>query len=207
MLIQYLRPLQIASRRAHHWQARDEYLSDIKQGKQGKQQTTAELDIYIKNLVRRCQFKQAEQEPHKIDLLYHATAHFEVKKFVYNTKPEELTCDKMIEVVKAHERTCHEYQIHKQAHFVAPPPPVITLILCFKQVLCQSLFRNALPRRPVANADAHTTKVNAQPLVLYAALTLGYDSSGSQKLFLQIMRITFVMYIAMTRFRDGMETS
>ena len=35
-----------------HWQARDEYLSDIKQA---KNQTTAELDIYIKDLIR-CQF-------------------------------------------------------------------------------------------------------------------------------------------------------
>ena len=36
-----------------HWQARDEYLSDIKQS---KHQTMAELDIYIKDLIRRCQF-------------------------------------------------------------------------------------------------------------------------------------------------------
>ena len=27
----------------------------------------------------------------------------------------------MIEVAKAHERTCQEYQIHKQAHLMAPP--------------------------------------------------------------------------------------
>ena len=37
-----------------HWQARDEYLGDIKQT---KQQTTAELDLYIKDLVRKYQFK------------------------------------------------------------------------------------------------------------------------------------------------------
>ena len=55
-----------------HWQARDEYLGDIKQS---KQQTTAELDLYIKDLVRRCQFKQEETESRKIDLLYHATLH------------------------------------------------------------------------------------------------------------------------------------
>ena len=96
-----------------HWQARDEYLGDIKQG---KQQTSAELDIYIKDLVRRCQFKTLEQEARKIDILYHATAHFEVRKFVHNAKPNELTYDRMIEVAKAHERTCHEYQQHKQAH-------------------------------------------------------------------------------------------
>ena len=96
-----------------YWQAREEYLSDIKQN---KQQTTAELDIYIKDLVRRCQFKRAEIEARKIDLLYHATVHFEVRKFVHNAKPEELTYDRMIEVAKAHEWTCHEYQQHKQAH-------------------------------------------------------------------------------------------
>ena len=101
-----------------HWQARDEYLSDIKQA---KHQTMAELDIYIKDLIRRCQFSQEEQESSKIDLLYHATAHFEVRKFVHNAKPEELKYDCMIEVAKAHERTYQEYQIHKQAHSVATP--------------------------------------------------------------------------------------
>ena len=86
-----------------HWQARDEYLSDIKQD---KNQTTAELDIYIKDLIRRCQFPPEDQESRKIDLLYHATAHFEVRKFVHNAKQEELKYDHMIEVAKAHERTC-----------------------------------------------------------------------------------------------------
>ena len=78
--------------------------SDIKQT---KYQTTAELDMYIRDLVRRCQFKQAEQESRKIDLLYHASAHFEVRKFVYNAKSE------------AHERVCQEYQIHKQGSKLA----------------------------------------------------------------------------------------
>ena len=40
-----------------HWQARDEYLSDIKQT---NHQTTAEWDIYIKDLIRRCQFSHEE---------------------------------------------------------------------------------------------------------------------------------------------------
>ena len=101
-----------------HWQARDEYLSDIKQS---KHQTTAELDIYIKDLIRRWQFPQKEQETRKIDLLYHATAHFEIRKFVHNAKQEELKYDHMIEVGKAHERTCQEYQTDKQAHSMAPP--------------------------------------------------------------------------------------
>ena len=101
-----------------HWQARDEYLSDIKQI---KNQSMAELDIYIKDLIRRCHFPPEDQESHKIDLLYHATAHFEVRKFVHNAKKEDLSYDCMIEVAKAHERTCQEYQIHKQAHSMANP--------------------------------------------------------------------------------------
>ena len=101
-----------------YWQARDEYLSDIKQS---KHQTMAELNIYIKDLIRRCQFPSEDQESRKIDLLYHATAHFEVRKFVHNAKKEELKYDRMIKVAKAHERTCLEYQIHKQAHSVAAP--------------------------------------------------------------------------------------
>ena len=94
------------------WQAR-EYLRDIKQT---PQQTMAELDIYIKDLIRRCQFKTEEVESRKVDLLYHATVHFEVRKFLHNAKPGELTYDEMIEVAKAQERTFHEYQQHKQAH-------------------------------------------------------------------------------------------
>ena len=147
-----------------HWQARDKYLSDIKQS---KHQTMAELDIYINNLIRRCQFSQEEQESHKIDLLYHAIAHFEVRKFIQNAKQEELKYDHIIEVAKAHERTCQEYQIHKQAHSMAPP--VTTPILWFKPALCRSLFRKALPRKPVASADALTAMVIAQLKELHAA--------------------------------------
>ena len=40
-----------------------------------------------------------DQESRKIDLLYHATAHFEVRKFVHNAKQEELKYDHMIEVL------------------------------------------------------------------------------------------------------------
>ena len=62
-----------------------------------------------------------DQESRKIDLLYHATTHFQVRKFVHTAKQEELKYDCMIEVAKSHERTCQEYQIHKQAHSMANP--------------------------------------------------------------------------------------
>ena len=49
--------------------------------------------------------------------------------------------------------------MHKQAH---SGNWSITPIHCFKLVLCLSLFRKALPRRPVASTDTHTTMVTAQ---------------------------------------------
>ena len=126
-----------------HWQARDEYLSDIKQD---KNQTTAELDIYIKDLIRRCQFPPEDQESRKIDLLYHATAHFEVRKFVHNAKQEELKYDRMIKVAKAHERTCQEYQIHKQAHSMANPSNSYANPLIQTNALSKS-FQKGPPRK------------------------------------------------------------
>ena len=107
-----------------YWQARDEYLSDIKQT---KHQTMAELDIYIKDLIRRCQFSQEEQESLMIDLLHHATAHFEVRKFIHNAKQEELKYDRMIEVAKAHERTCQSTRYTSK--LTQWHPPVTTSIL------------------------------------------------------------------------------
>ena len=126
-----------------HWQARDEYLSDIKQD---KNQTTAELDIYIKDLIRRCQFPPEDQESCKIDLLYHATAHFKVRKFIHNAKHEELKYDHMIEVAKAHERTCQEYQIHKQAHSMANPSNSYSNPLIQTNALSKS-FQKGPPRK------------------------------------------------------------
>ena len=126
-----------------HWQARDEYLSYIKQD---KNQTTVELDIYIKDLIRRCQFPPEDQESRKIDLLYHATAHFEVRKFVHNAKQDELKYDRMIEVVKAHERTCQEYQIHKQTHSMANPSNSYANPLIQTNALSKS-FQKGPPRK------------------------------------------------------------
>ena len=126
-----------------HWQARDEYLSDIKQT---RHQTTAKLDIYIKDLIRRCQFPQEEQETCKFDLLYHATAHFEVRKFVHNAKPEELKYNKTIEVAKAHERACQEYQIHKQAHSMAPTSNYSNPLL--QTSALSKSFQKGSPKKP-----------------------------------------------------------
>ena len=114
MQTQYSRPLRTASRRAPVTGKPGMNISQTS----SRPSTRPRL---IKDLIRRCQFPQEEQESRKIDFLYHATAHFEVMKFVHDAKQEELKYDRMIEVAKAHERTCQEYQIHKQAHSMASP--------------------------------------------------------------------------------------
>ena len=75
----YSRPLPIASKRAPVTGRPG--MSTLQTWNKPKHQTMAQLDIYIKDLVRRCQFNQTEQESHKTDLLYHATAHFEVMNY------------------------------------------------------------------------------------------------------------------------------
>ena len=52
------------------WHFRDAYLADFRQD---KSETTADLDLRIKQTVRGCQWKKESKEKRKIDLLYHAT--------------------------------------------------------------------------------------------------------------------------------------
>ena len=100
--------------------------------------------------------KRTEAEQHKINLLYHATVHFEVRKFVHNAKAEELTYDKMIEVTKTHERTCQEYQQHKQAY--SAPASGFHKPLIQTNALAKSFQKKSL----VASVGGATTKKTAQ---------------------------------------------
>jgi len=100
-----------------HWQYRDQYLSDVRQQ---PGQSTAELDLFIKELIDKCKFPPEEVESRKIDLLYHATAHFELRKYVQTAKPRELTYEKMIETAKTHERTCQDFKSYKASHGQQP---------------------------------------------------------------------------------------
>ena len=52
------------------WHFRDAYLGDFRQE---ELETTANLDLHIKQTVRGCQWKKETEEGRMIDLLYHAT--------------------------------------------------------------------------------------------------------------------------------------
>ena len=51
-----------------------------------------------------------------IDLLYHATIYYEIRKFVQESDPAALTYEMVIEKAKAHERNVLEYKDDQASH-------------------------------------------------------------------------------------------
>ena len=76
------------------WHFRDAYLADFRQD---ESDTTADLDLHIKQTVRGCQWKKESEEERMIDLLYHATIYYEIRKFVQESDPAALTYEMVIE--------------------------------------------------------------------------------------------------------------
>ena len=95
------------------WHFRDAYLADFRQD---KSETTADLDLRIKQTVRGCQWKKETEEEQMIDLLYHATIYYEICKFVQESEPAALTYELVIKKAKAHERNVLEYKDHQASH-------------------------------------------------------------------------------------------
>ena len=69
------------------WHFRDTYLADFRQD---ESETTADLDLRIKQTVRGCQWQKESEEEQMIDLLYHATIYYEIRKFVQESDPTAL---------------------------------------------------------------------------------------------------------------------
>ena len=95
------------------WHFRDAYLADFRQD---ESETMADLDLRIKQTVRGCQWKKETEEERMIDLLYHATIYYEIRKFVQESEPAALTYEMVIEKAKAHEHNVLEYKDHQASH-------------------------------------------------------------------------------------------
>ena len=70
------------------WHFGDTYLADFRQD---ESETTADLDLRIKQTVKGCQWEREHEEERMIDLLYHATIYYEIRKFVQESDPTALT--------------------------------------------------------------------------------------------------------------------
>ena len=100
-----------------YWNHIDEIYSDIKQG---DNESTNQLDQRIKNLVERCQYSTEEKLVRRTELLFHATKHFEVKKWVRSKKRrEDVTYQALLQYAKEHEMTVKDFKHHKSNGGVA----------------------------------------------------------------------------------------
>ena len=79
------------------WHFRDTYLADFRQD---ESETTADLDLRIKQTVKGCQWEREQEEGRMIDLLYHATIYYKIRKFVQEADPTALTYEMVIEKAK-----------------------------------------------------------------------------------------------------------
>ena len=92
------------------WNYINEMYSDIRQG---EQETTDQLDQHIKILVERCGYTSPDEKMQcQLELLFHATKHFEVKKWVRSQTAlnETVTFDKLLQHAKQHEATIKDFQ-------------------------------------------------------------------------------------------------
>ena len=115
-----------------HWNYINEMYSDIRQG---EQETTDQLDQCIKILVKRCGYTtEQEKKQCQLELLFHATKHFEVKKWVRSQTAlnETVTFNKLLQHAKQHEATIKDFQWHKSNGWVAMAT-TINEIRTFKQ--------------------------------------------------------------------------
>ena len=98
------------------WHFRDAYLADFRQE---ESETTADLDLRIKQTIRGCQWEKESEEERMIDLLYHATIYYEIQE----SKPNTLMYEMVIEKAKAHEHNVLEYKDHQASHGGANSAP------------------------------------------------------------------------------------
>ena len=62
-----------------HWHCIDQYLSDFRQE---PDESTADLDLHIKELVKGCKFPQDQVERRQLELLFHATNLFVIHEHI-----------------------------------------------------------------------------------------------------------------------------
>ena len=160
------------------WHFRDAYLADFRQD---ESETTADLDLRIKQTVRGCQWKKETEEERMIDLLYHATIYYEIRKFVQESEPAALTYEMVIEKAKAHERNVLEYKDH-QASTGEQTVRLPTIIHCY-------LLTHCLKDGPVAAVIMANVVANVASLMSGATvprmgkLAIGAKASIISKLF------------------------
>ena len=92
---------------ASHWHYRDQYLSDFRQE---PDETTADLDLRIRELVKGCKFPEDQVECRRLELLFHATNLFLIHEHITGTPGVKY--EDCIQKAKQHERTVSDFKDH-----------------------------------------------------------------------------------------------
>ena len=95
---------------------------DVQWHQTGQTRNHDQLDQHIKILVERCSYTtENERKECQLELLFHATKHFEVKKWVRSqtAQGEKVTFDKLLQHAKQHEATVKDFHWHKSNRGVA----------------------------------------------------------------------------------------
>ena len=115
-----------------------------------------------------------------IDLLYHATIYYEIRKFVQESDPTALTYEMVIKKAKAHERNVLKYKDHQASHGGANSAPSYNNPLLSAHALSK--------RRPsgaviMANVVANVASLMSGAIVLcMGKLAIGAKASIISKL-------------------------
>ena len=108
-----------------YWNHINKMYSDVKQG---DDESIDKLDQHIKNLVKKCQYTEAEKLVCRTELLFHVTKHFEVKKWVQSKKwREDVTYTALLQYTKEHEMTVKDFNCHKSNGGTAQPMMINTI--------------------------------------------------------------------------------
>ena len=92
-----------------YWTYRRLYLSSERQS---KGETAATLTTRVEDLVNMCQWLAVQKEQRHIDLFYHLTDFFDVKRYMQNETIRDgrnLVWEKLVEEAKGQERVGKEY--------------------------------------------------------------------------------------------------
>ena len=92
-----------------YWTYRSLYLSSEKQG---RGETVAALATRVEDLVNLCKWPDEQKEQRRIDLYYHLSEVFDVRRFIQIETSREggnLTWEKLVEEAKCQERVGKEY--------------------------------------------------------------------------------------------------
>ena len=101
---------------------------------------------------QRCQYSAEEKLVHRTELLFHATKHFKVKKWVRSKKRrEDMTYQALLQYAKEHEMTVKDFNCHKSNGGITQ----LTTVDVIKT------FKHAV--RKVSNPAAHIERVVRVP--------------------------------------------